>query len=87
MSVVACPTPDELERFAFAGITTDPLAVHVASCGHCRKRVERLRADHELIAELKAASGAAVTDRTRRRLLAICRKAAFDAAGSARSGS
>jgi serine/threonine-protein kinase len=52
--VTACPSRDDLERFA-AGEDTD-LSTHVTACPECRQLVERIQADNALLGELVQAN-------------------------------
>jgi hypothetical protein len=75
-----CPSAAELEAFTSGGDRSSGLAEHIQDCPICRKSAVLLEAEEALIGELQAASRTTVTERVRKRLLAVCRRVAAEKA-------
>ncbi|RIK67147.1 MAG: hypothetical protein DCC65_07970 [Planctomycetota bacterium] len=79
MSMQHCPSAEELEAFVDATRSDSRLQAHVAECPRCSEALRTIRADRELVLELRGSEANGANSRTRNRLMTICRHAAVSA--------
>lgn len=68
-----CPSREKLVVFALKP-TSSRIAKHVADCDGCRRALDELCMNEELLAELRHARATGVDDRLRERLVTLCQR-------------